>query len=271
MAEGAFQTDRKIFNNPIWKNVAKFRLFFFIYGNAVFAEEGKNVGGIHVVRGQFLRSYRNLAEDLEYLENNSIKRYSVSHIKKLIDELVSEQRLLTEPTELGTLFTVLNYEHYQGFERFKKDGREQRENSVRTAREQRENNNKNVKNDNNELIYTIFSHWNSKKIITHKSLTDKLYGHINARLKDGYSAEEIIKAIDNYATVLNDDKYFWTYKWNLKEFLLRGLDKFKDESEPFKNFLKQKGGQPSGSTKQNPRSIESDPYLSKLAWRPEPE
>lgn len=120
MSEGVFQTDRAIFNNPIWKCPAKFRLFFLIYGNAVFLPEGVIKGNIYIGRGQFLRSYRNLAEDLEYFENRSLKKYSISYIKKLIDELVKEKRLELEDTELGTLFTVLNYEQYQGFERFEK-------------------------------------------------------------------------------------------------------------------------------------------------------
>jgi hypothetical protein len=149
MAEGVFQTDRAIFNNPIWENPAKFRLFFYIYGNAVFAKEGVDINGIHVARGQFLRSYRNLANDLKYLENRSLKKYSISHIKKLIEQLVEEKRIEMEVTELGTLFTVLNYEQYQGFERFQKSNQERRENRTRTEREQNENNNNNDKNDKN--------------------------------------------------------------------------------------------------------------------------
>ena len=120
MPEGVFQTDRVIFDNPIWKNPAKFRLFFYIYGNAIFSKEGVDIGGIHLSRGQLLKSYRKLSDDLEYLENHSLKKYSISHIKKLIDELVKEERLKMEVSRLGTLFTVLNYEQYQGFERFEK-------------------------------------------------------------------------------------------------------------------------------------------------------
>lgn len=91
------------------------------------------------------------------------------------------------------------------------------------------------------IIY-IYDHWNSKKIITHRTLTEKLKGHINACLKE-YSAEELCRAVDNFAVVLNGDQYYWTHKWTLAEFLTRGLDKFKDESEPLKNFLKSKSPQ----------------------------
>ena len=77
MAKGAFQTSREIFENPIWSDVVKFRIFFYIYGNAVFANEGTDVAGIHIKRGQFLRSYRNLQQDLSYMEKRAIKMYSL--------------------------------------------------------------------------------------------------------------------------------------------------------------------------------------------------
>ncbi len=33
--------------------------------------------------------------------------------------------------------------------------------------------------------------------------------------------DEVKKCIDTYATILLDDNYYWTYKWNLYEFLSR--------------------------------------------------
>lgn len=153
--KGAFQTSREIFDNPIWQDVPKFRIFFYIYGNAVFSEEGVRIGDITVKRGQYLRSYRNLISDLEYIENKSIKKYSVSVIKRKVDQLVKENRLKIEDTEYGTLFTVVNYEEYQGFERYKKDNVEQRRNSVGTAEEQQRNNNNNVIKDIKDNIKNI--------------------------------------------------------------------------------------------------------------------
>lgn len=153
---GAFQMSRQIFDSPIWQDVIKFRLFFFIVGNAVFSDSGVRIGNITLQRGQYLRSYRNLSSDLEYLDNRSIKKHSISVIKKKIDQLVEENSLIVEETELGTLFTVVNYAQYQGFEHYKnttknseRTEREHPENGARTEREQNENNNKKVKKDMN--------------------------------------------------------------------------------------------------------------------------
>lgn len=150
MSKGAFQTSREIFENPIWSDVVKFRIFFYIYGNAVFAKEGVTIAGIHLKRGQYLRSYRNLKEDLAYVEKRAIKYYSLHTIKNKIDKLVEENRLKIETTDYGTLFTVVNYEEYQGFERYTNPITEQQRNSNGTATERQRNNNKNVKKDKND-------------------------------------------------------------------------------------------------------------------------
>src|SRR5690625_1880523 len=174
MRKGAFQTSRNIFENPIWNDIPKFRIFFYIYGIAVFSKEGAVVGGIKLKRGQFVSSYRILQDDLQYLENRSIKKYSLSVIKRKIDSLVKENRLKIEGTELGTLFTVVNYEQYQGLGNYRTDNLERRENGERTQRERRENNNNNVKNVKNVKKY-------SRKYIyddTHYELAVYFYNQI---------------------------------------------------------------------------------------------
>ncbi|EMK4683318.1 hypothetical protein V8565_002737 [Listeria innocua] len=147
--KGAFQMSREIFENDIWSDVIKFRLFFYIVGNAVFSENGVMKGGIQISRGQYLRSFRNLREDLLYYDNNAEKFYSLSTIKEKIDELVREERLEITTTKLGTLFTVRNYALYQDLSNYSGVSSEQPPNSHRTATEQPPNNKKNVKKDKN--------------------------------------------------------------------------------------------------------------------------
>ena len=131
---GAFQTSRDIFENPIWQNIVEFRLFFLLYGKACF-EDGVKVGDTILKRGQYLRSFRNLREDLAYIENRAIKYYSLSSIHRAAQNLVNDNRIIFETTELGTLFTVVNYDKYQCLENYKLN-LERRENAERTQREQ---------------------------------------------------------------------------------------------------------------------------------------
>jgi len=155
MAGGAFQTSREIFDNPIWTDVVKFRIFFYVYGNAVFSKAGTTVAGVYLKRGQFLRSYRNLANDLAYVEKRHQKKYSLNTIRNKIEQLVKEKRIKIESTDYGTLFTVVNYDEYQGFERYSKRMSDTATDTPSdTVREhqviQQVNNNKNVKNDKKE-------------------------------------------------------------------------------------------------------------------------
>jgi hypothetical protein len=138
---GVFFTDRGIFDHEIWTNVLKFRLFFYLYGNAVFAKEGCEVYGIHLERGQILKSYRALQRALQYIENNSVKEYSVSSISRAIKDLIKERMIDTHDTELGTVFTLCNYDKYQSLMNTCDNGLKQRKNSGGTALEQQENNN----------------------------------------------------------------------------------------------------------------------------------
>ncbi len=198
MDKGAFQTSRSIFESDIWNDVTKFRLFFYIYGNAVFAKEGTTVAGMKLERGQYLRSYRNLRDDLEFVENRSIKKYSLSVIKRKVDQLIKENRLKIEDTELGTLFTVVNYESYQGLDNYKNGNLERRKNADGTGMERSENNNKNGnkdKNDKNVKDYTskikdllpVFS-----SITNFNELNKKYWDLIRETRKNGNVAKSVI-------------------------------------------------------------------------------
>ena len=151
LVNGAFQTSREIFESTIWTDVIKFRIFFYIYGNAVFAKDGVDVAGIHLKRGQYLRSYRNLLKDLEYTEKRHIKMYSINTLKRKIESLSKENRIVFESTDYGTLFTVVNYEMYQGFERYTKQMSDTATDTPSdTASEQQVNNNKKDNKDKNK-------------------------------------------------------------------------------------------------------------------------
>lgn len=200
---GVFQIDREIFDNSIWQNPAEFRLFFYILGNAVWSDEGIKYGDLLVQRGQFLRSYRNLREDLVYTENNAIKYYSLSHIKKLIDKLVADERIKKEETTLGTLFTVINYGKYQGFSRFDNCDRERRENEERTEQEQNENNknkdnkDNNINNINNILNTSSLQKTDNKILKVKKSKVKSVFSTEDKEYKlANYLSKQIAKRLD---------------------------------------------------------------------------
>jgi hypothetical protein len=93
----------------------------------------------------------------------------------------------------------------------------------------------------------IFDAWNSTSeaanLTRHSKLSPKIKTKIRSAIRDGYTPQQIIKAIDNYAEVLSSPTiYYFNYKWELMDFLARGLSKFAGTNWKT-NFLKDKGKQ----------------------------
>jgi len=235
-----FKVDRKIFKSDIWLQPVELRLFIYLIGQARHSEEPctkyKNKG-IVIKQGQYLRSYRKLRDDLEYIENNAIKNYSLSRIKTAIDRLEEQERIKTEKTQLGTLFTVVNYMEYQGRYNKNNEGQngektvsERSENGARTERERSLNNTKNVKNDNNDnndiSIYAneikeIYDCWiELLSDINNARLTKKQKKTIATKLKK-WNKDKILQAIKNYNEIYRSD-FYYSHNWTLQKFIKQG-------------------------------------------------
>jgi len=246
-----FKLDRKIFDSDIWTQPVELRLFVYLIGQARFKHEPnikyKNKGVV-IKRGQYLRSYRKLQDDLEYIENNALKTYSLSRIKTAIDRLKKQDRIKTKNTQLGTLFTICNYAEYQRNYKEKNKGQnaektvsERSENGVRTESERSENNTKNVKNvknDNNDIniyadeIEKVYNCWiEHLSDVNEARLTKKQKKTILTKIKK-WSADDIIAAIKNYNEVYRSD-YYYSHNFTMQKFIeqsngvprfLEGLD-----------------------------------------------
>jgi hypothetical protein len=91
------------------------------------------------------------------------------------------------------------------------------------------------------IYNNILSFWNLQKITVHKKLLPEMETAIKSALKN-YSTEEITQSISNYSDILKGDEYFFKYRWTLKDFLKRGVDKFLDGDIAKQNYLKDNGG-----------------------------
>lgn len=146
--KGWVKIHREILHSDIWHDVNTFRLFTYLIINATH-KDGTKINGIELKEGQYIRSYRKIAEDLAYKEGRGLKKPSTKTIKKCVEKLVNAERVSKEETEWGTLFTVLNYALYQG----KTDMEDQTVNGTgnegETKGKRRGNKNKNGKNGKN--------------------------------------------------------------------------------------------------------------------------
>lgn len=174
--------------------------------------------------GQFVTS-------LEKIAINAGKGVSIQNVRTALKKFEKYGFLTNESTNKNRLITIENWESYQC--------KDEEVTSNQQATNKQLTTNKNVKNDKN--INYIYEYWNSKKIITHRKLTKKMETKIKSILKD-YSIEEIKEAIDNYAEIVLDDKYWFTHRWTIEEFIQRGFEKFQNRDIAIQNYLKKECG-----------------------------
>ncbi|GAJ14204.1 unnamed protein product, partial [marine sediment metagenome] len=86
----------------------------------------------------------------------------------------------------------------------------------------------------------LFDLWNSLGVIKHRKLTGQMMRALRATLRD-FSTTDVSQAMKNYATILHDDSCFFKYRWTLKDFLKRGLEKFLDLEVALNNYRKKAG------------------------------
>jgi len=92
-----------------------------------------------------------------------------------------------------------------------------------------------AKSPSTKEVKAVFDYWNRKEIVKHRTMTDAHVRKIRTVLKD-YDVVEVCKAIFNYANILHGKEFYWTYRWTIKDFLQRGLERFMDSAYPYDNF-----------------------------------
>jgi hypothetical protein len=68
----------------------------------------------------------------------------------------------------------------------------------------------------------VLTHWLSHKcLVQHRGVSKSMVSKTNKALSEGFSLEDIFKAIDLYALAISNPKYLTSYMWTLSEFLQR--------------------------------------------------
>lgn len=193
-----FKLYREIFDSELWTDVTTFRLFLLLLGKASH-RDGVKIAGIELKRGQYLRSYRKLAEDLAYKEGRGTKTYSLKTIKKCVDKLIRDGRVNVQETEQGTLFTILNYDKYQGFLDNENETVNTIDLEVETNGKRTGNNNKNANNAKKDI--------SSSSSITHDPNFEEVMNFYQSNLQVGitetpYNLEQLIQLYDEFGKEL---------------------------------------------------------------------
>lgn len=144
--------------------------------------------------------------------------------------------------------SIVNWDKHQnidGLEKMREKTRKRVQNFREKQRLQIECNvtkrNSNALEKNREeknRIDNILMFWNEQPNLTKHKSVEKHESKIRAALKT-YSVDEIKNAISQYSRVTDLPGSLYSYKWILKDFLQRGLDKFA-AGLPDENFVSKK-------------------------------
>lgn len=188
--EGWIKLHRQLLENPVvMKDAEHLAIWIYLLLHASHSEREVLFGGKKIIikEGQLITGRKIISQELGI---NESKTYRV------LNELKSEHQIEQQTSNRNSLITVLNWNLYQNTEQ----QIEQQVNNKRTTSEQQVNTNKNVKNDNNinNNIYTckFEEFW---KLYPRKKDKGNAFKKFNARLKAGYSEDELIQAAKNYA------------------------------------------------------------------------
>ena len=91
-------------------------------------------------------------------------------------------------------------------------------------------------NSNGTLAKELFDYWNSKNLRVHRAFQSH-YVERFSKLMQKYTMEQIKHIIDNYEKIVHDKVYYWSYVWDLQDFIEEEkFLRFADDGQEWLNY-----------------------------------
>ena len=187
--EGFIQLHRKLLEWEWYDDTPTFKLFIHFLLKANYTD--KKWRGIDIKRGQFLTSTSKLSQETGLTQKQ---------VRKSIEKLIKTGEVGKVTTSRNTIITVLSYNKYQkeGKPKGKVGANKGQSEGKQRATTNKDNNNNKENKENNTLNFEkLLSFINLKTGRQFKTINDNIRQKYKARLKDGYTKEDIQNAIEN--------------------------------------------------------------------------
>lgn len=192
----------------------------------------------NIRRGQLFRTYSDIRDALSWNVGYRKVMYNESQTKKAMKALREAGRITTTKELGGVLITICNYDYYQNPKNYERTSEGTDESTTKepsknqggptiTRKYKKE---EEIKNNNTEFFEGF-------KKITGKDLRvfdGKAKKQLNARLNEGYSVDDILKATENCK---NDPYHIENPKYLTLEFITRS-----DKLSKYLNTVKNESG-----------------------------
>jgi len=149
--------------------------------------EDKNWMGIEIKRGSFITSYESLSRET---------KLSIQNVRTCLSKLERTSEIVVKSTNKYTSLSIVKYDDYQDFE-IKSTNKQQTTNKQLTT-----TNNITIKQDNISADLKIdweklLNQFNKITGKNAKIINQQVKNKILARLKEGYSKQDLLNAIEN--------------------------------------------------------------------------
>jgi len=255
VSSGYIHLWRKIWDDPLFREGRKFSRFeawvdMILMANGIEKEMLCDGKYITIKRGQIVTSELKLSRRWNW-SRTKVRSFllTLSDSRKTSDI----PRIKQQKDNKKNIITILKYNEYNPLKTTEKTSEKQglilKINNTSDSRKTSEkhqkdtNNKEEIKNkkENNLYIVSIIAHWNSYKIKTLDDNETKIKEKTIQKIKkwlDDYPCQEIQEAIDNYFKILKSENHYFSHRWQLWEFLERGLVNFLTKNDPFSNYVK---------------------------------
>jgi len=181
-----FTLDSKIWQASPWK----LKIWIYLYEQANRTDNTQH--GVEIKRGQIYRSLRQIAKDCSYKVGYRTEKPSPATTHEILTELTREGRITQRTEQLGTLFTICNYEALQASPEPRSEQR---------SEQQKEDSVNQISDETSDQIDGLIKLYEKKfpghvKRIGRKAAIFKMRNVIEGTHRDGISFEAIRERIE---------------------------------------------------------------------------